>query len=153
MGDHLWFASFQYGLVCFSPDDEDATSENNAKVAVDVAPHESASQISSQVSPASSLIWVEADKAALEAKFSALMEKHTLEDEEEVLKRQREQIRKRKEALDLRAEFQAASAKISVFSKSMEIQMKTSDDGTTLRRQELEPLQHHLPHPLFCTPL
>lgn len=57
--------------------------------------------------------------------------KSSLEHEGEVLIRQKEQIRKRKEALELRAELQAASAKISVFSKSMETQMKTSDDGMT----------------------
>lgn len=57
--------------------DNDVTNDKDAKAVVDVAPHESASQISSKVSStASSRTWAEAEKAALEAKFSALMEKH-----------------------------------------------------------------------------
>lgn len=107
-------------------DDGDVTNGKDAKAVVDVAPHESASQVSSKVSStASSCTQAEAEKAALEAKLSALIEKHALEDEEEMLNRQKEQIRKRKEALELRAELEAASAKISVFSKRMETQTRT----------------------------
>lgn len=114
--------------------DEDVTNDKDAKAVVDVAPHESVSQVSSKVSStASSRTRAEAEKAALEAKFNALMEEHALEDEEEMLNRQKEQIRKRKEALELRDELEAASAKISVFSKNMEtpeqVQNKLEDQN------------------------
>lgn len=54
-------------------DDEDVTNDKDAKAVVDVAPHESASQVSSKVSStASSCTQAKAEKAASEAKLSAL---------------------------------------------------------------------------------